>query len=158
MTKNTVLLPVAGAEFSLQVLPSIRRFLNPTENRLLLLHVAHEPEGFHLHEPGVEAIDIYVDESEEALRIQFADELLPTLRELEQMGFEVKTAVAFGRPIPQIEATIAREQVNLVAMVTHGRTGLDRILHGSVAEHLLHHTNVPLLLVHPPMSNGRPPV
>jgi nucleotide-binding universal stress UspA family protein len=74
------------------------------------------------------------------------------------MGFEVKTAVAFGQPIPQIEATIAREQVNLVAMVTHGRTGLDRILHGSVAEHLLHHTNVPLLLVHPPATNGQAPV
>lgn len=156
MTKNTVLIPVAGAEFSLQVLPSLRRFLNPTENRLLLLHVEREPEVFHFREPGGEAIDIYVDEGEEALRIQFADESLLTVRELEQMGFEVQTAVAFGQPIPQIEAYIADEQINLVAMVTHGRTGLDRMLHGSVAEHILHHTNVPLLLVHPPASNGQP--
>lgn len=157
MTKNNVLIPIAGAEFSLQVLPSIRRFLNPTENRLLLLHVEREPEVFHLHEPGAEAIDIYVDESEEALRIQFADESLTTIRTLEGMGFEVKTDVAFGQPIPQIETYIEREQVNLVAMVTHGRTGLDRLLHGSVAEHLLHHTNVPLLLVHPQTTNGSLP-
>lgn len=149
MTKNTVLIPVAGAEFSLQVLPCLRRFLNPTENRLLLLHVEAEPEVFHFHEPGMEAIDIYVDESEDALRVAFADQSLLTVRELEKMGFEVKTDVVFGQPIPQIEEYIAREKVNLVAMVTHGRTGIDRILHGSVAEHLLHHTNVPLLLVHP---------
>jgi len=157
MTKNTVLIPVAGAEFSLQVLPCLRRFLNPTENRLLLLHVETEPEVFHFHEPGMEAIDIYVDESEDALRVAFADQSLLTVRELEQMGFEVKTDVVFGQPIPRLEEYIAREQVNLVAMVTHGRTGIDRILHGSVAEHLLHHTNVPLLLVHPQPTHGELP-
>lgn len=157
MTKNLVLIPVAGAEFSLQVLPCLRRFLNPTENRLLLLHVEKEPETFHLHEPGMEVIDVYVDESEAALRTQFADQLLLVVRELEGMGFEVATDVAFGQPVTKIEEYIARAQVNLVAMVTHGRTGLDRILHGSVAEHLLHHTHVPLLLVHPQVPNGRPP-
>lgn len=156
MTKNTVLVPVAGAEFSLQVLPCLRRFLNPTENRLLLLHVDKEPETFHLHEPGMEEIDIYVDESEAALRIQFADQSLLTVRKLEQMGFEVTTDVAFGRPVAEIEEYIAKAQVNLVAMVTHGRVGLDRMLHGSVAEHILHHTNVPLLLVHPQPTNGQP--
>ena len=153
MTKNLVLIPVAGAEFSLQVLPCLRRFLNPTENRLLLLHVEQEPETFHMREPGMEEINIYVDESEAALRIQFADQILLTVRELEQMGFEVATDVVFGEPVAKIEEYIARAQVNLVAMVTHGRTGLDRILHGSVADHLLHHTNVPLLLVHPQVTN-----
>lgn len=158
MTKNLVLVPVAGAEFSLQVLPCLRRFLNPTENRLLLLHVEKEPETFHLHEPGMEEINIYVDESEAALRIQFADQSLRTVRELEQMGFAVATEVAFGQPGAQIEAYIARHQVDLVAMVTHGRTGLERLWQGSVAEHILHHTNVPLLLVHPQATDGQSPV
>lgn len=158
MTKNNVLIPVAEAAFSLQVLPSLRRFLNPAENRLLLVHVEPEPEAFHLHGPGMEDINIYVDEGEEALRVLFADQSLLTVRELEQMGFEVTTDVAFGQPVAEIEKYMAKAQVNLVAMVTHGRTGLDRILHGSVAEHLLHHTNVPLLLVHPPATNGQAPV
>jgi nucleotide-binding universal stress UspA family protein len=158
MSKNTVLIPVAGAAFSLQILPCIRRFLNPTENRLLLLHVEPEPEPLHIQEPGMEGIDIYVDESEAAARVEFADQSLLTVRELEKMGFEVKTDVVFGRPVSEIEAYIANQPVNLVAMVTHGRTGLDRILHGSVAEHILHHSNVPLLLVHPQQANGQPPV
>lgn len=156
MTKNIVLVPVAGADFSLQVLPCLRRFLNPTENQLLLLHVEKEPETFHMHEPGMEDINIYVDESEAALRTQFADQSLLTVRELEGMGFEVTTDVAFGQPVAEIEGYIAKAQINLVAMVTHGRAGLDRMLHGSVAEHILHHTNVPLLLVHPQAINGQP--
>lgn len=149
MKKNDVLIPVDGVEFSLQILPCVRRFLNPAENRLILLRVEPEPEPVHIHQPGFEDLNIYVDESEAALRDCFADELLTTVRTLEQMGFEVTTDVEFGQPIPKIEAYIARKDVDLVAMTTHGRTGLDRVLHGSVAEHLLHHVAVPVLLFHP---------
>jgi nucleotide-binding universal stress UspA family protein len=38
--------------------------------------------------------------------------------------------------------------VDLIVMATHGRSGVDRLLHGSVAAHVLHHTHVPLLLLH----------
>jgi nucleotide-binding universal stress UspA family protein len=31
-------------------------------------------------------------------------------------------------------------------MATHGRTGLDRLVFGSVAEHVLHHITVPVML------------
>lgn len=48
MTKNIVLIPVERAEFSLQILPCIRRFLNPAENRLILLHVDPEQEAVHI--------------------------------------------------------------------------------------------------------------
>jgi nucleotide-binding universal stress UspA family protein len=149
MKKNDVLIPVDEAEFSLQILPYIRRFLNPIENRLILLHVEKEPEPVHIHQPGLEDIDIYVDESEAALRNRFADEQLTTVRALEKMGFEVTTDVEFGDPIPEIESYIAKQDVDLVAMTTHGRTGLGRIFRGSVAEHLLHHVDVPVLLFHP---------
>lgn len=149
MKKNDVLIPIDGAEFSLQILPYVRRFLNPTENRLILLHVEQEPEAIHIRQPGLEDLDIYVDESEAALRDCFADELLTTVRALEKMGFDVTTDVEFGKPIPKIEAYIKQKKVDLVAMTTHGRTGWNRIRHGSVAEHLLHHVAVPVLLVHP---------
>ena len=38
-------------------------------------------------------------------------------------------------------------QVDLVAMSTHGRSGLSRLVMGSVAEEVLRHANVPVLLV-----------
>jgi nucleotide-binding universal stress UspA family protein len=37
-------------------------------------------------------------------------------------------------------------KVDLIAMTTHGRTGLGRVVFGSTAEHVLHHTNCPVLL------------
>jgi nucleotide-binding universal stress UspA family protein len=152
MRKNNVLIPVDGAAFSLQIVPCVRRFLDPEESRLVLLHVEQEPEAVHIHQPGFEDFNIYVDQQEEGLRYEFADQLLPTVRALEESGFEVTTDVAFGEPIAKIEEYIANKPVDLVAMTTHGRKGVDRILHGSVAEHLLHHVDVPILLFHP---NGR---
>lgn len=149
MTKNVVLIPVERAEFSLQVLPYICRFLNPADNRLILLHVDPEQEAIHIHGPGTEDINIYVDESEAALRTWFADLSLRTVRELEQLGFAVTTDVAFGQPILEIEKYIAEHNVALVAIATHGRTGFDRFMHGSVAEHILHHMDIPLLLLQP---------
>lgn len=43
---------------------------------------------------------------------------------------------------------------DLIVMGTHGRTGLERLLLGSVAEGVAHHTPVPLLLVRPGQAGG----
>lgn len=45
------------------------------------------------------------------------------------------------------------ERFDLVAMATHGRSGLQRWLYGSVAEYLLSHLSVPILLVRPEQSD-----
>jgi nucleotide-binding universal stress UspA family protein len=38
----------------------------------------------------------------------------------------------------------------MIAMSTHGRSGLQRLMIGSVADKIVHHANVPVLLVRPP--------
>ena len=149
MKKNKVLIPIDGLDFSLKVLPMVERFLKPAENHLILLHVEKEPEAVHIHQPGMEDLDIFVDQAEEGVRINFADQLHPLVRSLQEAGFEVTTKVYFGKPTQAIDAFLAEQPVDMVAMTTHVRTGLDRIVHGSVAEHLLHHTSVPMLLYHP---------
>lgn len=149
MKKNNVLIPVNGVDFSLKILPLVQRFLKPEENHLILLHVEKEPEAVHIHQPGMEDLDIFVDQAEEGMRINFADQLHPLVRSLQEAGFEVTTEVHFGKPAQTIENFLAKQPVDMVAMTTHGRTGLDRIVSGSVAEHLLHHNSVPMLLYHP---------
>jgi len=49
-----------------------------------------------------------------------------------------------GQRLEQFEQ---QEQIDVVVMVSHGRSGLSRLAIGSVAEHLLHHGSAPLLLV-----------
>lgn len=65
---------------------------------------------------------------------------------LENAGLKVKTVLEFGEAAGTIVKAIAPD-VDLVVMATHGRTGLNRLLLGSVAESVLHSANCPVLLV-----------
>mgnify|MGYP001338948467 CR=1 FL=1 len=61
-------------------------------------------------------------------------------------GVPVKTAVTFGFEADEILAAVEREPGTLLAMTTHGRTGLDRWLFGSVAEKVLRACTCPVLV------------
>jgi nucleotide-binding universal stress UspA family protein len=55
-----------------------------------------------------------------------------------------------GRPVPSTIARVAfDEAVDLIAMATHGRSGVARLVLGSVATGLVQRTDVPLLVVRP---------
>jgi nucleotide-binding universal stress UspA family protein len=149
MRKNKVLIPLDGSAFSRQILTQLPRFLDPAANQLVLYQVVEEPSPVHIHEGGVD-LDIYLDQIEESLQIQMADELHAEMKALQALGFEVQTALDFGeRPAKKIETVVHDNDIDLIAMTTHGRSGLRRVFAGSVAEHVLHHVDVPILLVRP---------
>ena len=60
-------------------------------------------------------------------------------------GITVETKIDLGDPRANIER--AAEDVDLVILCTHGRSGLDRLRHGSIAEHVMHTVDAPALLV-----------
>jgi nucleotide-binding universal stress UspA family protein len=76
-----------------------------------------------------------------------------TLRYVAEGG-GVEVAVYYGTPQQGIVDEIQLRGADLVVMSTHGRSGLTRFLMGSVADHVLRHAPVPVLLV--PASCDRP--
>jgi nucleotide-binding universal stress UspA family protein len=64
-----------------------------------------------------------------------------------EAGLDVTTAVVRGTPYAQIREYVAEHDVDLIAMGTHGRTGLERYLLGSVAEKVVRTADVPVLTV-----------
>ncbi|MDQ2655158.1 MAG: universal stress protein [Chloroflexota bacterium] len=64
--------------------------------------------------------------------------------------------VALGDPASQILQTIAQREVDLVAMTTHGRGALGRIVFGSVADRIARTSPVPVLLVRPELTTSAP--
>lgn len=61
----------------------------------------------------------------------------------------VTTQVVAGEPGPAIVQAARETQADLIVMGTHGRTGLARLLMGSVAEYVLRHAPCPVLTVKP---------
>lgn len=69
-------------------------------------------------------------------------------------GLQVQTRVEVGSPQAMIEA--AARDVDLVILCTHGRGGLDRLRHGSVAEHVVREVDKPCLVVRTATEASKP--
>ncbi len=52
-----------------------------------------------------------------------------------------------GPPVEAIIAMAKEENVDLIALASHGRSGLARVFYGSVAAGILHRADRPLLLI-----------
>ena len=68
---------------------------------------------------------------------------------LADVGVEVTYDIDRGKPAKRILETAKRNECDLIAMSTHGRTGLRRWRYGSVTERVLRHSNRPMLIVRP---------
>lgn len=66
---------------------------------------------------------------------------------LQQAGATVIPEVSFNNPADDILLFAKHYSADLIVMATHGRTGISRLLHGSVTEHVLEHTHCPMLVV-----------
>jgi nucleotide-binding universal stress UspA family protein len=66
--------------------------------------------------------------------------------DLSASGLAVRTAVRTGDPAAEIIRGAREYQADLIAMTTHGRSGLSRLIFGSVAEAVLRRASVPVFL------------
>ncbi len=70
----------------------------------------------------------------------------------EAADLRVTSSVVTGVPSRDIVSYARDHDVDLVVMGTHGRTGLDRYILGSVAERVVRRADVPVMTVHHPDS------
>jgi nucleotide-binding universal stress UspA family protein len=79
-------------------------------------------------------------------------------RELTAAGLEVETRLATGDPATELIRAAEREQVDLIAMSTHGHRFIGDLLHGATADRVRHLVSVPVLLLRaekPPAARER---
>jgi nucleotide-binding universal stress UspA family protein len=167
MKKHRVLIPLDGSEFSRRIIPHICRLLDPATHKLILLHVAEPPVGLvgspprpvavgwttsmytSKHDLEYAAHPIYANQVEQSERAAIEHTLLEEQQSLEKAGYVVSVLARFGDPAEEIIDTARLEAAGMVAMATHGRTGLRQLVLGSVAEQVLRRLPVPALLVRP---------
>lgn len=130
-----ILVPLDGSDVSASILPLVRDFARVHDSEVVLYFCAIlMPSPAHL-EMGRDFT------AEEALPV-----LEPQRKKLEQAGVKVEVKTTMGYPPEEILDAAEREKADLVAMTTHGRSGLSRWLYGSVAEKVLRQCRAPLLI------------
>jgi nucleotide-binding universal stress UspA family protein len=70
----------------------------------------------------------------------------------------LETSVWYGPAAPAIVDAARLRKVDLIVMTTHGRSGLGRLILGSVAESVLRGTSTPILLLRAPGAPLEPPL
>jgi nucleotide-binding universal stress UspA family protein len=155
VTRRRILIPLNISEISSEILPVVQRLFHVDEVELTLLGVTQRPKSYVATDAGVSEIPhaaytvSCTDEEWRAYRQKFEVELKLLAHTLRQEGYAVNTMVRLGDPVEQILAAVAQSEYDLLAMATRGRTGLTRLVLGSVAESVLRQVTVPMLLVRP---------
>ena len=135
-----ILVPLDGSTLGEAILPHARDLAQGCGAELVLLRVAFAPIF-----PGTEPVDA------QAAAIQEAETYVETVAKvLRDRGLKVEAKVRYGDPVNEILDHVTWGHIDLIAMATHGRTGLTRLVLGSVAERVLRRTFVPVLLVRAP--------
>ena len=144
-----VLLPMDGTAEGEQILPHAIAIAELCDAELLLLHVAFSPLPLALSAVGpVPVANDYAAGAESSYLDGILRSIPATVR--------VRAVVGSGmRPGDAILEQAVREQVDLIAMATHGRSGWARVAYGSIAEHVLRHANIPVLMKR--VETVRPP-
>ena len=70
-------------------------------------------------------------------------------KSLKEMGIDTQCTVVSGDPGSMIIDYAEKNGIDLIAIATHGRSGLRRIIYGSVAEYVIKHSKLPILLIKP---------
>lgn len=119
-------------------------------SRLVLLHVSPPPIVVGEWVPPMPS-DEYEEECKEKLWQLFRDleAKEPHLRDL-----RVETRIIEGAPAPVIVKLAEDGECDMIVMGTHGRTGLTRLLLGSVAEQVLRRAPCPVLTVKAPPAES----
>ncbi|MEF8784412.1 MAG: universal stress protein [Haloarculaceae archaeon] len=65
----------------------------------------------------------------------------------EERGVDYEEHIRIGEPARAIRNFVEEENIDLVVMGSHGRSGLSRVILGSVAEKVLRRTHLPVLVV-----------
>ncbi len=128
---SRILVTLDGSDVDEAVLAHVQRLGEVLGSTVLLLRVAH----FHTR-------DSRACEEDEAQQ-----DLERAAARLEGHGFPVETVLGRGEPREVIVTQASELGVDLIAMGTHGHGWAKRQVLGSVADHVRHNSDVPLLLV-----------
>ena len=99
---------------------------------------------------GIESVPVAVPNGQladaEAAARDYLNGLAGPLRD---KGLKVQCATMVGHPAESIVSYAEENKFDLVAIATHGRSGLKRLVFGSVADYVIRKSGLPILLIKP---------
>jgi nucleotide-binding universal stress UspA family protein len=145
---SKILVTLDGSKESEAVIPYIEELASKLQAEIILLQVI--APDYHIYAAGGPEYGIYAEPQMESMKKFARDYLEGISARLKQREVVTKPEIIFGTAAEAIINFADQTNASLVAMTTHGRSGVSRWALGSVAERVLRAGNTPLLLVRTP--------
>lgn len=139
-----VVVPLDGSKLAEQILPRVMTLAGLEDAEITLLHVltSHSYSDSEIADPNVSWWDKDISRAQEYL-IRIGEKL-------RRNGTPVKTDIVVSEGVAEAIGDFAdREKADLIAIATHGRGGLARMLRGSVADAVMHSARKSMLVFKP---------
>lgn len=140
-----ILYPIDFSDNNRKIVPYVQMMAAKLGAGLHLLNVLRDLDayaGFYVPHTNIEGLIAEIAGRADKKMQEFVEADLGDLT-------SVKTKVVTGDPSREIVKYAKENGIGLIVMGTHGRSGLDRAIFGSVAEKVVKHSTVPVLTVNP---------
>lgn len=149
----SIIVPLDGSILAESILPHVEAIAKSRGSGtidVILVRVCEAP-AINSDYPESMAVswDKHVDQEVAKCQVDSKQYLSGIERRLRQSGIKVKQQTLVGRVADEIVDFAAKTPSSLIAMSTHGRSGVGRWVYGSVAEKVLTGASSPILLVRP---------
>jgi nucleotide-binding universal stress UspA family protein len=146
-----ILVPLDGSERAEKIFPHVLNLCEARQGKLILLLVLDSPfivpASTVTMSPAAADRMVDVEDVLERTRSEAHAYLKRTQSALEAKGARCEILIEKGPIVERIAQVAEEKNVDLVAISSHGRTGLSRVFFGSVAAGVLHRVEDPLLIV-----------
>lgn len=143
---HKILLPIDASQFSEGAIEAALALGGLEGVQYTLLHILQPPIAVAFGD----GIPLSLQADAEQERLAAALHLAAVATRLRLQGYHATTALTTSPDVATgIRAYVAQNEIDLIAMVTQGRSGWKRIALGSIADRVIRKTSVPLLVLNP---------
>lgn len=141
---ETILVPLDGSQRAEAILRHVEELAQRFRSKVILLRIVEAASL--VAAPEVAYMDMRRHEFDQ--RVKEAEAYLSVQQgKFREIGIQAEMRVSVGPVVEAIVKSADRANADLIALTSHGRSGLAQVFYGSVAAGLLQRVNRPLLLV-----------
>ncbi len=148
---RTILVPLDGSKLAESVLPHVETLAKQWADgqaEVVLVRVCQPPDVSSDYPSDMPlSWEEHVELEMAKCKLEAGPYLVEIGKQLREAGLKVRQEVPLGKPAKAIIDYASSNRVSLIAMITHGRSGISRWVYGSIAEEVMLGAFTPVLLV-----------
>jgi nucleotide-binding universal stress UspA family protein len=142
---NKILVPLDGSPVAECVIPHVEALAKSPEREVQLITII---EPFEMPTRGKIALsDDDIKQANAEMKQEAHRYLDQVSQKLIRSGIKVHPIVLVGKPAETLVEYVNDNDIDILIMATHGRSGISKLFWGSVAEKVMRSINIPILLI-----------